>query len=152
MNFKITGTGSCIPDITKKNTEFLNNSFFDTDGNQIQSSNLDIIEKFQSITGIDERKYVSGEVKSSDLAAIAAKKAIKDSNINQETLDYIIVAHNFGDISCNSSQIDTLPSLSSKVKTTYQGNEVGVMHACGHDAHIAILLGAASFLFRNTDK
>jgi len=117
MNFKITGTGSCIPDITKKNTEFLNNSFFDNDGNQIQSSNPDIIEKFQSITGIDERKYVSGKVKSSDLAAIAAKKAIKDSNINQETLDYIIVAHNFGDISCNSSQIDTLPSLSSRVKT-----------------------------------
>jgi len=117
MSYKITGTGSCIPDITKKNTEFLNNSFFDNDGNQIQSSNPDIIEKFQSITGIDERKYVSGNVKSSDLAAIAAKKAIEDSNINQETLDYIIVAHNFGDISCNSSQIDTLPSLSSKVKT-----------------------------------
>ena len=117
MNFKITGTGSCIPDITKKNTEFLNNSFFDNDGNQIQSSSPDIIEKFQSITGIEERKYVSGEVKSSDLAAIAAQKAIKDSNINQETLDYIIVAHNFGDISCNSSQIDTLPSLSSRVKT-----------------------------------
>ena len=64
MNFKITGTGSCIPDITKKNTEFLNNSFFDNDGNQIQSSNPEIIEKFQSITVIEERKYVSGEVKS----------------------------------------------------------------------------------------
>ena len=45
-----------------------------------------------------------------------------------------------------------LAKFSSKVKTTYQGNEVGVMHACGHDAHIALLLGVASFLSRNTDK
>jgi 3-oxoacyl-(acyl-carrier-protein) synthase len=117
MNYKITGTGSCIPDITKKNTEFLNNSFYDDDGNQIQSSNPDIIEKFQSITGINERKYVSGKIKSSDLAAVAAEKAIEDSKIDQESLDYIIVAHNFGDISCDSTQIDTLPSLASKVKT-----------------------------------
>jgi len=117
MNYKITGTGSCIPDITKKNTEFLNNSFYDDDGNQIESSNPDIIEKFQSITGINERKYVSGKIKSSDLAAVAAEKAIEDSKIDQESLDYIIVAHNFGDISCDSTQIDTLPSLASKVKT-----------------------------------
>jgi 3-oxoacyl-[acyl-carrier-protein] synthase-3 len=116
MNFKITGTGSCIPDITKTNTEFLNSNFFDDDGNQIERSNPEIIDKFQSITGINERKYVSDEIKSSDLAAVAAQKAIKDSNIDQESLDYIIVAHNFGDISSNSSQIDTLPSLSSKVK------------------------------------
>ena len=85
MNYKITGTGSCIPDITKTNTEFLNNSFFDNDGNQIQSSNPDIIEKFQSITGIDERKYVSGEVKSSDLAATAAKKAVSYTHLTLPT-------------------------------------------------------------------
>ena len=117
MNFKITGTGSCVPDITKTNTEFLNSNFFDDDGNQIERSNPEIIDKFQSITGINERKYVSDEIKSSDLAAVAARNAIKDSNIDQESLDYIIVAHNFGDISSNSNQIDTLPSLSSKVKS-----------------------------------
>ena len=57
------------------------------------------------------------------------------------------------------ADIDGLPvteklnlPFSSKEKTMYQGNEVGVMHACGHDAHIAILLGVASFLSQNTDK
>jgi amidohydrolase len=57
------------------------------------------------------------------------------------------------------ADIDGLPvteklnlPFSSKAKTTYQGNEVGVMHACGHDAHIAVLLGVASFLAKNTDK
>jgi len=36
--------------------------------------------------------------------------------------------------------------FASKVKTSYNEKEVGVMHACGHDAHMAILLGAAEVL------
>src|SRR5437763_11052819 len=34
----------------------------------------------------------------------------------------------------------------STVRTRYNGHEVGVMHACGHDAHVAILLGVAEVL------
>ena len=40
----------------------------------------------------------------------------------------------------------------SKVKTTYMGNEVGVMHACGLDAHVAILMGVAEFFSKNKDQ
>ncbi len=36
--------------------------------------------------------------------------------------------------------------FASKIKTTYNGNETGVMHACGHDAHTAILMGVAEIL------
>ena len=51
------------------------------------------------------------------------------------------------------SDIDALPiaeksnvPFASKQKTTYNGQEVGVMHACGHDAHIAILMSVAEVL------
>ncbi len=70
-----------------------------------------------------------------------------------------IRGQNPGPLIALRADIDGLPvteklnlPFSSKVKTTYQGNEVGVMHACGHDAHIAVLLGVASFLSQNTDK
>ena len=36
--------------------------------------------------------------------------------------------------------------FASKVKTTYNGQEVGVMHACGHDSHMAILMAVAQVL------
>ena len=57
------------------------------------------------------------------------------------------------------ADMDALPVIektglpyASKVKTTYMGNEVGVMHACGHDAHVAILMGVAEFFSKNKDQ
>lgn len=51
------------------------------------------------------------------------------------------------------ADMDALPivertpvAFASKVKSTYNGQEVGVMHACGHDAHVAILLSTATIL------
>ncbi|NND83941.1 MAG: amidohydrolase [Acidimicrobiia bacterium] len=41
--------------------------------------------------------------------------------------------------------------FASKVTTTWQGREVGVMHACGHDNHVAILMGVASILAEMQD-
>jgi amidohydrolase len=42
--------------------------------------------------------------------------------------------------------------FASKVKAEYNGKEVSVMHACGHDTHVAILMGAAEVLASNRDK
>ena len=53
------------------------------------------------------------------------------------------------------SELDALPvteavdlPFASKVRVSYHGQDTGVMHACGHDVHIAILMGAASVLSR----
>ncbi|HEY0872397.1 MAG TPA: amidohydrolase [Vicinamibacterales bacterium] len=42
--------------------------------------------------------------------------------------------------------------FASKVTTEYEGNTVGVMHACGHDAHVAILLATARVLSQVKDR
>lgn len=112
----ITGTGSYIPVIKKENNQFLENSFLNADGTSFSSPNDIIIEKFKSITGIEERRYANDDYQSSDLGYLAAKKAIEDANINPESLDYIIFAHNFGDVKKDAIQSDMLPSLASRVK------------------------------------
>jgi 3-oxoacyl-[acyl-carrier-protein] synthase-3 len=50
------------------------------------------------------------------LAFFAAQKAIENAQIDPETLNYIIVAHNFGDVKPNTIQSDMLPSLATRVK------------------------------------
>ena len=42
--------------------------------------------------------------------------------------------------------------FASKERAKYLGQSVGVMHACGHDAHVAILMGAAEFLSKNKES
>src|SRR5438874_1023683 len=49
-----------------------------------------------------------------------------------------------------TEQVDV--PFKSTVRTTYNGQEVGVMHACGHDAHVAILLGVAEVLSKVRDE
>lgn len=57
------------------------------------------------------------------------------------------------------ADMDALPVVervdlpfASKVKTTYLGKDVGVMHACGHDTHVAMLMGAAEVLVKNKSQ
>lgn len=116
----ITGTGSFIPSVRKENEKFNNHVFLNTDGTVINNPNPIIIEKFKAITGIEERRYTKDEYKSSDLGYFAAKKAIEDANVNPEELDYIIFAHNFGDVKKDAIQSDILPSLATRVKHLLQ--------------------------------
>ena len=116
MNVKITGSGSYIPDIIEKNEDFHQHEFLNLDGSSIYQSNQVIVEKFKAITGIGERRYVDNSLNCSDIAFYAAQRAIKDANTNPEELDYIIVAHNYGDVKHNVEQSDTVPSIASRVK------------------------------------
>jgi len=116
MNIKITGSGSYIPKLVQDNTNFLDRKFFDNEGNKIETKNDEIIEKFQKITGIKERRYAKDELNTSDIAYLAAKNAIENAKIDPETIDYIILGHNFGNASNHTTQIDIFPSLSVRVK------------------------------------
>ena len=94
MNIKITGTGSYIPKIVQKNEAFQQHSFLNIDGSEIPSSNEIIVEKFQAITGISERRYAENHLTASDLGALA------------------------GDVKSGSIQSDILPCLAARVKNS----------------------------------
>ena len=116
MAIKITGTGCYIPENITSNQNFLQHEFYQADGTPFSIANDSIIEKFQSITGIVERKYAKNHHNTSDLATFAAERAIDDAGIDPEQLDYIIVGHNFGDVSHGHTQPDMLPALAARVK------------------------------------
>lgn len=116
MNIKITGSGSYIPTQKVTNLDFSNHQFLNEDGSTFNYPNDVIAQKFVEITGIEERRYVEDNQITSEIATIAAQKAIEDANIDPETIDYIIFAHNFGDVKKGAIQGDTLPSLASRVK------------------------------------
>ncbi|GGD87118.1 3-oxoacyl-ACP synthase III family protein [Planktosalinus lacus] len=117
---KITGIGSYIPDTIATNESFISNRFLNEDGSEIKDPNPVIIEKFKAITGINARRYIEKNLVTSDIAFFAAEKAIAHSGINPETINYIIVAHNYGDVKHLSNQSDTVPSLASRVKHLLQ--------------------------------
>ena len=116
MGIKITGTGSYIPSSVEKNENFGKHRFLNSDGSDLKQPNAVIIEKFKAITGISERRYADNHLTSSDLAFFAAEKAIANANVDPEDLDYIILAHNFGDVKHDTVQTDVLPCLASRVK------------------------------------
>ncbi|REE08679.1 3-oxoacyl-[acyl-carrier-protein] synthase-3 [Winogradskyella pacifica] len=120
MAIKITGTGSYIPNTIEKNEDFYNHQFLNADGSSINSPNEIIVEKFKAITGIQERRYIEDDLLNSDIAFFAAQKAIDDAKIDKESIDYIIVAHNYGDVKHNAEQSDTVPSMASRVKHLLQ--------------------------------
>ncbi|RYG22102.1 MAG: ketoacyl-ACP synthase III [Chitinophagaceae bacterium] len=111
----ITGTGSYIPENIIAGDHFMEASFFDN-GVKLEKENIEIIHKFSEITEIVERRYADADVVNSDIATIAAQKAIDDAGIDKETLDHIIVCHNFGDVRTGSNRMDMLPALAAKVK------------------------------------
>ncbi|WP_430812010.1 MULTISPECIES: 3-oxoacyl-ACP synthase III family protein [unclassified Carboxylicivirga] len=111
-----TGTGSYVPPVVKANADFIKNTFYNEDGTVIAAEGQDIVEKFEQITDIAERRCADKNHVTSDLATFAAREALDDAGFDKEKLDYIIVAHNLGDMRHGSIYPDILPTLASRVK------------------------------------
>lgn len=116
MNSKITGVGAYIPTIIKTNKDFMLHQFYDEKQQKIELSPEVIAKKFESITGIQERRYVDADMLCSDMAACAAEEALVNANCDREHIDQIIVAHNFGDVVKHTIQTDAVPAVASLVK------------------------------------
>jgi 3-oxoacyl-[acyl-carrier-protein] synthase III len=113
----ITATGSHIPAVRVPNDRFLEHDFRGTDQQPLNKTNAEILTQFESITGIRERRYATDEQVTTDLAYEAARDALQSSSIDPETLDGIIVAHNFGDVRAGSLRSDLVPALAARVKS-----------------------------------
>ena len=114
LNSIITGTGSYIPTLRIPNKHFLSHDFYGADGIKLQKSNDEIIHTLQEITCINERRYVTDELNTSDIAFLAAKQTL--ANTDRERLDYILVAQNFGDVGADNIRTDMVPTIASRVK------------------------------------
>lgn len=112
----IAATGSHIPPVRVPNSEFLNHDFRAADGSPMSKTNAEIVKQFEAITGIRERRYVENGTVTSDIAHAAAHDALTSSGIAPESLDLIIVAHNFGDVQRGGGPPDLVPSLAARVK------------------------------------
>lgn len=112
----IVGTGSYLPTRKVGNRDFLGNVFHQPNGEVFDKDPEGIIQKFEEITEIAERKFVTDDLVTSDISYFAAKNALESSGIDKESLDYIIVAHNFGDVLADNRRSDFVPSLAARVK------------------------------------
>ena len=112
----ITGTGSYIPTFIQSNKDFAKHLFYSEDKEPLGKDPEEIIEKFRLITGIEERRYATDELNTSDIGFYAAKAALDDSGTDPEQIDQLIVAHNFGNVFKHTIQTDAVPSLASRIK------------------------------------
>lgn len=116
MSSIFKGFGSYIPEIEVENKYFHSSKFYD-ENNVLINSDPDVItEKFEKITGIQKRRYVTSDLVTSDIGLYASIDAIKASNIDKEDIDQIIVAHNFGNIMQGNIQSEIMPCIAAKIK------------------------------------
>jgi len=113
----IKGSGSYIPPVIVSNDHFINFRFYDpVTGAPYAKENKEIIEKFQEITNILERRYCAPEETTSVIGYKAAKDAIESSGIDPETLDFIVVGHNFGEMRDDNRRIEVVPCIAARIK------------------------------------
>ena len=119
-NTIIIGSGSYIPTKVIGREHFMDSVFYTDEGDRIDKPNAEIIQKFVEITEIENRRYMEDGEFNSDLGYRAAKEAIYDAQIDQEEIDYIIYASNFGEVDQNG-MTNFMPSMSARVK-----NKLGI--------------------------
>ncbi|MGA0607023.1 amidohydrolase [Phenylobacterium sp. VNQ135] len=102
----------------------------------------------------------NSEVRTSKLVADHLKKlGIEVRSVAKTGVVGVLKGGKPGPVVALRADMDALPVVeqtgvpfASKVTTTFNGQQVGVMHACGHDAHVAILMGAAEILAGMRDQ
>ena len=97
-----------------ENKFFLNNEFYNSNRERLTKPNKEIVTTLQEITCIKERRWANDDLVTSDIAYLAAREALNGED--GEDLEFIIVAHNYGDVKAGTVRVDICPSLAARVK------------------------------------
>jgi 3-oxoacyl-[acyl-carrier-protein] synthase III len=111
----VVATGSCIPERVVANDFFAQRTFVDRHGQPLADRGDTVALRFSELTGIRERRYAPASQRASDLAALAAERALAAAALDRERLEGLIVAHNWGDVG-EDGVPDALPNLAARVK------------------------------------
>ncbi|MEA1882082.1 MAG: ketoacyl-ACP synthase III [Candidatus Marinimicrobia bacterium] len=120
INTIISGTGSKLPDQVIPNSNFSDHQFYGKDGSLTAKTTGEVIAKLEEISGIKSRRYIPDDEDSVPLMTSASTRAIKDSGLDKNQIDGIIVAHNAGNMRTDGLGWEPVPNLASLVKNSLQ--------------------------------
>lgn len=140
---------STISGISQMDDQLLN------DIEQIESKVIDWRHYFHENPELSNREFKTAETIAKHLKALGMEV---ETNVAKTGVVGILKGANDGKTVALRADIDALPvterndlPFKSNVTTTFLDKETGVMHACGHDTHIAILMGVAEVLSKHKD-
>jgi len=123
--------------------------------NAIESKVIEWRRDFHQNPELGNREFRTAEKIATHLKSLGLKV---QTGVAKTGVVGILEGKRPGKVLALRADIDALPveervdlPFKSVAKGTYRGNEVPVMHACGHDTHIAILMGVAEVLAKNND-
>ena len=123
---------------------------------EIESKVIDWRRDFHENPELSNREFKTAEKIASHLKSLGLEV---QTGIAHTGVVGILKGEKPGKVVALRADMDALPvtervdlPYKSQATSTYNGKETGVMHACGHDTHVAILMGVAEVLSKNKDQ
>jgi len=123
---------------------------------QVESKVIDWRRDFHEHPELSNREFRTSEIVAAHLKSLGLDVT---TGIAHTGVKAVLKGSSPGSVVALRADMDALPIVervdvpfASKVTTNYNGAETGVMHACGHDAHTAILMGIAEVLTDMKDQ
>lgn len=132
------------------------NTTIEADIAEIESKIIEWRRYFHQNPELSNREFNTAEKIAEHLESLGLEV---QTGIAKTGVVALLKGDNPGKVIALRADIDALPvternnlPFKSEVKTEFLGTPTGVMHACGHDTHIAILMGVAEILSKHKDK
>jgi amidohydrolase len=132
------------------------NHFLDKELTAIMPKVVEWRRDFHQFPELSNREFRTAEIVARHLKSLGMEVR---TGIAHTGVAGILVGGKPGPVVALRADMDALPvterlplPFASRERTTFLGQEVGIMHACGHDAHTAILMGVAELLSRRRQE